>query len=89
MELAVLQQTRHYFRASTVQNETDRNWRHTCKISMPQLSIWHVEFGSAAVLVVITAFMPCMVVIVPMVIAIIIAIRWHNDAAASDGDQCQ
>jgi hypothetical protein len=32
MELAVLQQTRHYFRASTVQNETDRNWRHTCKI---------------------------------------------------------
>ena len=40
-------------------------------------------------LVVINAIMPRMVVIVPMVIAIIMAILWHNDAAARNGDQCQ
>jgi len=41
------------------------------------------------VLVVINAFMPCMFVIVPMVIAIIVVFVWHNDAAAREDDQFQ
>ena len=40
-------------------------------------------------LVAISALMPCMVVIVSMVIAIIVAFVWHKDAAACNDDQFQ
>jgi len=44
---------------------------------------------SAAMLVSITAFMPLMLVIVPMVIAIIVTLVWDDDTATCKDDQFQ
>jgi len=44
---------------------------------------------SVAVFVALTAVMPCALVIIPMVFAIIVAFAWRNDAARCNHDQPQ
>jgi hypothetical protein len=47
------------------------------------------RFRSVAVFVALTAVMPCVLVIIPMVVAIIVAFAWRNDAARCNHDQPQ
>jgi permease MlaE len=47
------------------------------------------RFRSVAVFVALTTVMPCVLVIIPMVLAIIVAFAWRNDAARCNHDQPQ